>query len=379
MKILVLTTQYPSDDDLYRNAFVHQRAIAYFNEGDAVEVFVYKWQGTKSYSFDGINVIIGSSNELKKKIKEYKPDVLAVHFLWFKFAGCLSEIASFIPTVVWCHGIDVCAWWRRLHNIFSVKSALIFSKYVISNVIQRFVMKRFVENKKIRNRVSFVFVSNWLRETAEADIGTQFKDFSVVPNPINDQLFRYEIKKKTDRLMVAFLRPFTERKYAYDIAIAAIRMYVEKYPDTKMFFTIRGDGEHFVRYTETLKDCPKVKVIRGFMKQWKMAEFFRDNGVFLCPTRQDSHGVSMCEAMMSGLVPITTDVSAIPEYCDETCGFLSNQSPHTIVDALREIENDADKYLRMSKRAHQKIMSLCSKNVVIAKERQIMMRAIGNH
>ena len=38
-----------------------------------------------------------------------------------------------------------------------------------------------------------------------------------------------------------------------------------------------------------------------------------NNGIFICPTRQDAQGVSMCEAMSSGLVPITLYNTAIPE------------------------------------------------------------------
>ena len=49
----------------------------------------------------------------------------------------------------------------------------------------------------------------------------------------------------------------------------------------------------------------------------------KKNGIFMVPTRLDSQGVSRDEAMSSGLVPITNNVAAIPEFVDDTCGMLA--------------------------------------------------------
>ncbi len=46
-------------------------------------------------------------------------------------------------------------------------------------------------------------------------------------------------------------------------------------------------------------------------------------GVFLSPTRMDAQGVMMCEVMASGLLTISSDNTAIPEFIvDEQNGIL---------------------------------------------------------
>lgn len=40
--ILVLTNNYPSEDNLYANGFVHTRVLGYLKKGIEVEVFVCK-------------------------------------------------------------------------------------------------------------------------------------------------------------------------------------------------------------------------------------------------------------------------------------------------------------------------------------------------
>ena len=82
----------------------------------------------------------------------------------------------------------------------------------------------------------------------------------------------------------------------------------------------------------------------------------------LIPTRQDAQGVSMCEAMSSGLVPVTSNNTAIPEYVNE------------LKDAIQEMYYSPDIFLKKSKKASQHINKICSPQKVITKELDLIKR-----
>ena len=84
-----------------------------------------------------------------------------------------------------------------------------------------------------------------------------------------------------------------------------------------------GDGPLFEQTLEPLRGFDNITIKKGFITQQKIAELYKQYGVFLCPSRSDTQGVSRDEAMASGLVPVTNGVAAIPEFVDDSCGILA--------------------------------------------------------
>ena len=84
----------------------------------------------------------------------------------------------------------------------------------------------------------------------------------------------------------------------------------------------------------------------------------------LIPTRQDAQGVSMCEAMMSGLVPVTSNNTAIPEYVNDDCGYLANNYKELAL-AIKEMYYDEKKFVNKSKEANKHITKKCSSKIVM--------------
>ena len=81
-------------------------------------------------------------------------------------------------------------------------------------------------------------------------------------------------------------------------------------------------------FDETLQPLEKfsnVSINRGFLSHKEISSLHKQFGIFITPTRMDSQGVSRDEAMSSGLVPITTDITAIPEFVDSESGILTPQ------------------------------------------------------
>jgi glycosyltransferase involved in cell wall biosynthesis len=100
---------------------------------------------------------------------------------------------------------------------------------------------------------------------------------------------------------------------------------LSKKPYFKDFeFCMVDDGKSFDEVLAPIRGFNNVHIERRFLTHREITEMHREYVVFLRPSRMDIHGVSCDEAMASGLVPVTNSVGAIPEFIDETCGFLAD-------------------------------------------------------
>lgn len=366
MNFLVLTNQYPKKTNLYRNGFVHQRVKAYSQSGHNTVIWVMNDQQDKEiYYFDGVMVIEGNPIEFNRYMKEGNIDRILIHFLLENMVDALLNIDTHIPVLVWVHGYEALKWNHRLFNPWNLSAWR--GLKIKENYSQLKAFKRFNEKNNLKH-VSYIFVSNWMKEMAEKDINTKFKNSYIIPNYINTELFNYKCKNEEQRKKILLIRPFHNRKYANDVAAKAI-IELSKFPEFKdLEFSIYGEGKYFNIDTEQLKKFQNVKINNRFLKQDEIADMHKKFGVFLCPTRQDAQGVSMCEAMASGLVPITSNNTAIPEFVDQNrTGFLT-EGPKDIANAILNLYHNPESFKDMSKKTSDRINEICSYGVTIEKE-----------
>lgn len=374
MRILVLDVDYPSTENLYGDVFVHVRVARYLALGHNVRVVAF-FRQTSDYTFDGVPVSCAPDlDSLRRLMNEFEPDVVAVHFFqgWM-LDKLFKRLAT--PVIVWVHGMEALGWYRRLFN-FELTAE--FWQYVKYSTIQMVRFRRLVSYAR-RNpeRVRFVFVSDWMRRLAETDSLSRVHSYDIIPNPIDDARFPYVPKDASARTRVLLIRSFDSRKYANDIAIDGI-LRLMNYPEFANFqFAIHGRGKLFDRLTRPIRDLENVTIQEGFLTQAEIRELHATHGIMLCPTRQDAQGVSMCEAMSSGLVPITSRSTAIPEFVvHERTGFLTDGSAD-IASALRRMHAEPELFTRMSRAAAEDIREKSGIDRVIERELNLMRMAAG--
>jgi glycosyltransferase involved in cell wall biosynthesis len=370
-----LDANYPNNQNLYGDVFVHVRVKEYIRRGHDVRVIVFFTQGI-GYTFDGVKVECTNDLELLKSlIEDFRPDVIAVHF----FQGWMLKklfAQSRCPIVVWVHGVEALGWYRRL---FTVTISTEFLRYVAFNTLQMVRFRRLIlYANEHPNRLRFVFVSNWMRRTTEVDTRARVSFYSIIPNPIDTDRFPYVEKPAPQRLNVLLVRSFDSRKYANDIAVAAILRLSRSENFGEFQFSIRGSGRMFDRLTRPLLKFQNVTVKEGFLTHSEIADLHKSHGVFLCPTRQDAQGVSMCEAMSSGLVPVTSRSSAIPEFVDDhRNGFLTDGAAG-IVRALSQLRANPSLFECASKAAAQDIRAKSALRYVADSELELMSGLVEN-
>ena len=364
MKLLILNQNYPHCENIVGDVFVHVRAKAYAAHHD---VKVFCWYGEPfDKKYEGIPLQRFASEEsLIKAIKAYNADRILIHFYQSWMLERLIKVTD-IPIIVWIHGFEALGWYRRLFN-FKLYSPVLVN-YAIKNTKQQYLFRKLIKYANLHNRIKFVFVSNWMRRVTETDTLSKIKNYSIVPNPIDVRLFSYCEKEEEMRKKVLLLRSFDSRKYANDISVEAILALSKREIFKEFSFTILGKGELFDKLLEPIKKFSNIVIEKGGIRQLLIPEIHKEHGIFLCPTRQDAQGVSMCEAMSSGLVPITSNNTAIPEYVAHDKDGILTSSPHEIADSLEELLYKPDKFKQLSYNASKKMREICGIDSISEKE-----------
>ncbi len=311
--------------------------------------------------------------QLKELIDSHNPDLILVHFA---MRNLINEIVlkSARKFIIWVHGYEALGWYRRLFNL-GIRDFLPKKLFylIFHNFLQLRSFEKIISDSNKTRRIYFVFVSEWMRAITSKDtLFSRIRNSSVIPNPIDDNLFFYSGKSPQSRKQILLIRTFETRKYANDIAIKAI-LHLSKYSKFEdLTFRIYGKGKYFFPLTNKIKGYPNVQLHNYFIPHSQIPAIHANEGIFLCPTRQDSHGVSMCEAMCSGLCPIASDNSAIPEYVQDGVDGFTAKDARDIADKIIYLYENPYKYLEMSQKAAADIRVKASLKKVVSAELDLM-------
>jgi glycosyltransferase involved in cell wall biosynthesis len=223
-----------------------------------------------------------------------------------------------------------------------------------------------------------VFVSRYFAEEVMEDLGFRLPQthYSVIHNPVATDLFAYKKKPAEQRKKILSIRSYASAKYANDLSVEAIKA-LAAYPwFSDLEFRLIGDGRLFDETVAPLAGFDNVIIEKRFLTQPEIAALQQEYGVFLCPTRWDSQGVSRDEAMASGLVPITNAVSAVPEFVDSKCGYLAEaEGSRGLVKAIKNLYQDPQAFALLSKRAAERVRRQSDAAIIVQKEISLITRS----
>ena len=371
MRLIVLDENYPHINNLMGDVFVHVRIKEYIKKNIEIRVISF-FHTPQEINYEGIDIkLVNSIEQIIKEIKEFDPDKILIHF----YQSWMLEkiIKTFnLPFLIWVHGHEALGWYRRLFN-FKWYSPLILN-YIKKNTLQQFQLRKLIEYSNQTGRVEFIFVSNWMKKITEQDTISKIKSSYIIANPIDVTLFSYKEKNKELRKKILILRSFNSRKYANDISVSAIKLLAKNKIFDDLEFTIIGEGPFYEKVLEPIKGFKNIRFQNKSIKQVLIPDIHSQNGIFLCPTRQDAQGVSMCEAMSSGLIPITSNNTAIPEFViNNISGFLTN-SPKEIAEGIEKLYLNPDLFSELSKNASNSIYQKCNIDFITDQELKIIVK-----
>lgn len=322
-KILLFSPNI-SQKTYHGQTFIRTRVNQYLKNGYKVDIITI---GNKKIVKKNKNlkfIVFNNYNDVKKFLKininYYK--FFFIHFITFKLIKIIKQFKN-VNFTIWIHGIESQKWTWYTFDLFL--KPYWFFKHIVYNFIQLYFLKNFIiSNKK---NLKIIFNSKWMKRVFMRDLGIKKIEnkFKIIPNPVDEGFFRKFKRVKKKKLNVLILKNFTSYKYAGDITID----YILNLSNFKLFkhfnFTIIGKGKLLTNKIDYLKKLKNIKIINKFIDNKKLIKYHNKNDIFVYLTRMDAQSVTMSEGLASGLVVISSNNSAIPEFINHNKnGYLVN-------------------------------------------------------
>lgn len=371
---LVLAKQYPAYDDLYKYGFLHSRLRAYKKAGTIVDIYRFMNEDIGHFrEFESIDLFEGGARELEEALSSGQYKQILIHLIDKKMWDIVKKYQDSIKIFIWIHGAEIQTWQRRAFEFDLMTSDQIERQKKLSDARVKF-WQNLLDHEAGEN-VHFIFVSQYLRAESEEGLERHFpkQQTSVIHNYIDEEIFPYEPKPVEQRYNLLTIRPFAGKKYGNDITVNAI-LELAKSPQFSQFkIEICGDGPLFDETVEPLKQFENVIINKGFLSHDEMAEKYQQYGVFINPTRWDSQGVSRDEARIAGLVSISSNITAVPEFVSSEDGVLVDVEDYkALADKILWLVENPKDFTNLSINGRARVQEQCNAEQTIYKELRLI-------
>lgn len=376
---LLVTPGYPSLENKYNTAFVHTRVQAYQKCNLNVDIAVINnLPETKIYEFENQKIFKGTYFNLREILQKKKYKRILVHFFDDNYAN-VFDVINLTDTQLffYLHGADV------LYRDFPKYASHYFESDISTSQMQETFAARDYYFNKFNNlpNVTWMFVSNFVKDRAEELLNINFKNFHIIPCYIDNSLFKYEYKAPELRKKIFILRRFTNDKcYAIDIDIRVILELSTRSFFNDLDFDIYGEGEMFDILTSPVKKFSNVHLHKGFLSHKDIQEIHKTHGIGLFASRFDTQGVSLCEAVSSGCAVVTSNVPAISTYIDKHLGTTCDiENFREYADVITKMYYDIDYFNYVAKEQNNSVSLAFNYDNTIGKELNIFNTITPNN
>jgi glycosyltransferase involved in cell wall biosynthesis len=324
VKISVLTGRYPSKTSPYSHMFVHTRNKEYLAQGHEVVVLVPS-NKPEQYVIEGVKVVLGDVFSLAKYLAD--TDRVMIHLLLHRLdkatdAGYLYDIVlkERLPTLFFIHGVESQTIWHSRREDIKWKDPKSIARWLYRDY---YLLQRMIKTLASFNEESFpcrfVTPSKWMLEESMRHNKLDLTQKSlVIPNGIDTEHFKFE-DRWANRFDLLSMRPLVySGKYAVDLLLeSASKVKLPK--SLTQYGHVNGarSNEAKIRQvaSEILTDIDYT-LHANFVNYQDIPKIHKEYGLYMAVTRMDAQGVSMCEAMASGLPTVSFNTCAIPEFIE---------------------------------------------------------------
>jgi L-malate glycosyltransferase len=342
MKILLLTHSYPDKTNSWRGSFIREQAMALSQEHFVTVVFFkidyehFKpfapcvFSKVQSGNLTEYSVIIKRSfpvfNQVNFLFKTYrfieneilpneKPDLINSH---------LSYPAGFLGTIVQMR--------RKIPNFITEHSR-------IASYFRSWFHKRCVIYA-LRNASCIVPVSNSLKSEI---LGFTNRPVNVIYNIVDTGKFHSPGSKPAGSLNIGFLGGLGNNNKGLDILLTAVSLLKNK----DIVVHIGGKGILLDVYKAMSKKLGIDGVCKfyGEISRNEISDFYTKLDLFILPSRYETFGVVLIEAMACGLPVIATKCGGPQEIVTPESGMLIGiNNPEELAEAISTMAKKLNQY-----------------------------------
>lgn len=368
MKIAIITSRYPSEGNPYNHMFVHMRSKEFIKQGVNVDIFVPD-NKRNEYSFEGVKVREIPSKQIVKYLKDY--DVLYLHLLqlyplmktdgWPIYKVIMQKK---YPFAIYIHGSEALSFKDRFFGKGFNKGDLV--TFLRKDLYHMPRLKSFFCAIKGLSGV-VITPSNWIKNQISNVILTT--NSCVIPNGIDVDLFSF--KKVAMGGKLVSIRPLGDKVYDIESTIDVMSLLPNKYT-----LDIYGKGKYRKDYERLIIEkglSKRVRIIDKFIDRNKMNKLFHKYNTFISTTKLDTQGVTMLEAMASGLLVASIENSSKKEFIsDMKTGVLGSNSLE-LANKILKASTDEDLFRSITNSGRKSMEKIdvkltCKKELEILKE-----------
>ncbi len=194
-------------------------------------------------------------------------------------------------------------------------------------------------------------VSHHLKEEILA-AGIHPKKIIVTHNPVDTHLFQLKTNTAITNNIL-----FVGRLDEFKGGLRCLKAFEQLLPNTPLYnFTMVGDGEEMQpikNYLESKSELKARVVLKGSLTKAEIAKEMQQADFFIFPSRHESFGLVIAEAMACGLPVIAGNQTAPKEYVKQDCGLLVPPDDiDAIAKAMQQMINTLSAYQAANIRQH---------------------------
>jgi glycosyltransferase involved in cell wall biosynthesis len=321
LRVLVLTTQYPSEESPVDGIFVREHARAAAQAG--ADVRVVHLQRTP-----------GRSGLYELRPEDDDPPLVRVRYR--RFGRPLSYAAFLAGARAAAGDLDVVHATSHLAALagLTLRKPLVYSEHwsvFLPENPARLSAPMARAARFALEWADLVLPPSEAMRAALAAFAPRAR-LRVVPNVVDDELFRPGRHEPSGRLLSAGLMGENGAK-GYDLLLRALALL-----DGRAHLEIVGDGPRRGEYEALARELGVAERVRfaGLRPKAELAERMRSSDLFVLASRFENNPCVVLEAMASGLPVVATRVGGLPELVDEASGLLVEPQPERLAARIAE-------------------------------------------
>lgn len=197
-------------------------------------------------------------------------------------------------------------------------------------------------SKFVFNKAATVLVVSEHQKNEVLKLGISEDKIIVSYNPVNTDL--YKLTTASGLKNIVFVSRLDEFKGGLR-TLKAFHKLIEKYPDYTLI--IVGEGEEFNVINEYINSnnlTDKV-ILKGTLTKPQIAEVLNKSSFFVFPSKHETFGLVVAEALSCGLPVICTNQTAPKEFINKQNGILVHpDSVEEIANAMEEMIKNRTNY-----------------------------------
>ena len=231
---------------------------------------------------------------LNAKILEISPDFIHLHFTYppYSFITHLN-----IPVIITVHGL----------NSVRVKGSYPKSDYLNF----KFILYPYFEKKALINATKIITVSQWAKEKSDRIIGVNSKT-TYIPNGIVYDRYCNIQYKPISHPSIFFVGRLVKFK-GVDILIKSLQIVTEVYPNIHLYIAGNGPQGRKLKSLATKLNVHNEITFLNFLSEDEKLKMFKSADIFAVPSRIETFGIVVLEALASGIPVVASNVGGIPQ------------------------------------------------------------------